>query len=535
MIGRRRTGESRTGVSRTPTEGARVGADSGRTAGRTRCSARRRPVRRGFAAVVLTAVLAVVGGVLWPAVLLAGPAAAADDPGAYAFAATDKSVAGATGTINAVRLTAGQTYKSAVSKDGKVYYRLELDAIDNAYVSVTAVPRKGTTVSAIDGIRVSVQDSGGFTCSPGSTTYFAAGGSPHPIAAWAAREITPSAYRCQQAGPYYVVVERRDNSSTTSGTGGTSGTGSSQGQGTTASSAPWDLEIDYVSEPALKKAGPTTAPETWNSATPEPVLGGAARRTGGAGFATARALGQGVWQDSLVPGRTLFYRVPVDWGQQLYATAELGSSATDGDGFVGSALTMALYDPVRGFVEDADSAYGGEQSSATLQPLPPVAYDNRNAVSDRSSAMRFAGWYYLAVHLSAPVADKFGEGPFGLTLRVRVAGTAKSAPAYAGESQPDGVFEVTAQDRAAAAGGATPGGGSGGSGGSDETSGTSGSGATTDSESGSAGTSGGGDSVHELAMRVVAVGGIGTGSALVLGLALWTAAARVRARWRGWR
>lgn len=181
-----------------------------------------------------------------------------------------------------------------------------------------------------------------------------------------------------------------------------------------------------MSEPRLQQAGSTSAPEVWNSASPEALLGDARPSKGGTGFATAGALGQGVWKDGIGPGQTLFYKVPVDWGQQFYATAELGSS-TGGDGFVGTALVMSLYNPVRGFVDDVGSGYDGSQRSAALNPLPPVEYDNRYALSDRISGMRFAGSYYLVVHLAAQVAERFGDGPFGLTLRVRVDGAAQAA------------------------------------------------------------------------------------------------------------
>ncbi|MFD0544686.1 hypothetical protein ACFQ1B_18550 [Streptomyces mexicanus] len=105
--------------------------------------------------------------------------------------------------------------------------------------------------------------------------------------------------------------------------------------------------------------------------------------------------------------------------------------------------------------------------------------------------MRFAGSYYLAVHLAAQTADTFGEGPYGLTLRVRVAGTARPAPEYAGRSEPPGLFEVTAEDRRAA----TP-----------------------------AGTAG-----DAPGLRVLAVGGIGGGTVLLAVLGAWTALARRRA------
>ncbi len=77
-----------------------------------------------------------------------------------------------------------------------------------------------------------------------------------------------------------------------------------------------------------------------------------------------------------------------------------------------------------------------------------------------------------------------------MTLRVRVSGAAKGGPEYAGESQPQGVFEISDQDREAAAEGVAAG--------------------------------------DDTAMRAVAVGGIGTGSALLVGLGVWTVVARRR-------
>lgn len=318
--------------------------------------------------------LAVVATVLCATAALPGrPAAAAETrsavrtdttttaaqtgtPKPYAFAQDATTIEGTTATTDAVRLEPGRTYRSSLGKGGKLYYRLELDATSNAYVAATAVPRPGTTVAYSDGVKVSVQDGNSGRCSSSTTAHFGASQSPHPIAAWASREIGPGKYACQTAGTYYVVVERSEAS----------------GSSLSPSSSPddWDLELSYVSEPALKKAGPTSAPETWDSASPEALQGDARPRQGGAGFTTAAALEQGVWKDGISPGQTLFYKVPVDWGQQFHATAELGSSS-GGDGFVGTALVMSLYNPVRGFVDDVGSGYDGSQRSAALAPLPP--------------------------------------------------------------------------------------------------------------------------------------------------------------------
>jgi hypothetical protein len=425
--------------------------------------------------------MAVVGVVLCLTAAVSGPSGWAAGPwGSYGFDADARSVEGATTTADAEALTPGATYRSTLPADGKLYYRLDLDASSNVYVSVTAVPGPGTTVSATDGIKVSVQDANSHSCSL-DTASVGTDRRPHPLTALGARDNSRAGSRCQDAGAYYVLVERVHRAG--------------------SSSDVWGLELATASEPGLEQTGATTAPpELWDSASPTPVTGEAVSRQGASGFAGATSVGQGVWRDDIVPGETLFYAVPVDWGQQFYATAELGSSGDD-NGLVARALVVSLYNPVRGFVDDASVVYDGSQRAAALKPLPPVAYANRYDVSDRVSGMRFAGSYYLIVHLSEQVADRFGEGPFDLTLRVRVAGAATAGPGYAGESEPRGVFEVTAQDRATAtAGGAAAG-----------------AGAATDDDT---------------AMRLLAAGGIGTGTALLMGLGVWTAVGRRRGE--GW-
>jgi hypothetical protein len=413
---------------------------------------------------------------------LAGPSAwAADTPNSYAFAADARSVTGATSTTDAERLEPGATYRSSLPADGKLYYRLALDAASTVYVSATALPGPGATVSATDGIRVSVQDANSRFCSR-DTASIGAGRSPRPITALGVREASPGGALCQGSGTYFVVVERVHRADSPADA--------------------WDLELAPVSEPQAKQGGDaTSAPEVWNSASPDPLTGEPESRPGGAGFDTATSIGQGVWRSDIRPGQTLFYEVPVDWGRQLYATADLGSSSS-GDGFVPSALAMSLYNPVRGYVDDAGVAYDGSQRSAALPPLPPVEYRNRHAVSDKVSGMRFAGSYYLVVHLAERMAGEFGDGPFGLTLRVRVEGAAQSGPGYAGQAKPRDVFQVTAQDQQAAE-----------------------EGGTAVAESGTA-AGGGGDA----SMKVVAAGGIGAGTVLLVVLGAWTALGRRRAR-----
>lgn len=402
-------------------------------------------------------------------------AAAAGAPGTYAFDESAPRVEGALSTADAVRLETGRTYRSTLPVNGPVHYRLELDDTSNVYASATAVPPGGGGAAVIDGVKVSVQDGDGRSCDVDTAT-FGAAASPHPVAASAAREISPRRSLCKDAGTYYVTVERADP----------------DGKG--ASPDAWELELTTVSEPRPAQAGATTAPEAWNSASPEPVSGEARRRAGGTGFTEATPLGEGVWRDDIRPGRTLFYKVPVGWGRQFNVTVELHSSSSGGTGFVPAALDLDLYNPVRGHVADVGIGYDGRQKSGSLSPLPHVTYANRHAPDSRVAAMRFAGSYYLVAHLAEKVADDFGDGPVPLTLRVRVSGTAQDGPEYAGEPVPSDVFAAGEQDREAVADG---------------------------QEAGRAGN-------DDTAMTALAVGGIGTGSALLVGLGMWTVAARRR-------
>ncbi|GAA3258603.1 hypothetical protein [Streptomyces labedae] len=396
-------------------------------------------------------------------------AAGQDTVPTYTFTEDARRIEGAGSTADAVELEPGRTYRSTLPPDAKVFFRLELDDTETAYASATAVPPPGTGVAVADGVKVTVEDADGRSCD-GDTAIFGAPGSPHPVAAWAMREISPRRSLCAEAGTYYVTVERA----------------SPDARG--ASPDPWELELHTVSEPGTKTPDGTAAPGAWDSATPAPIQGTAQRRSGGAGFAQAARLGEGVWRDDIRPGQTLFYQVPVDWGRQLHATAELGSSGTDASRYVASALTLDVYNPVRGHVEDLSVGYNGGQKSKALKPLPPVAYENRYASGQQVSAVRFAGAYYLVAHLSPEVAEDYGDGPVPLTLRVRLGGAGRNGPDYAGGTVPADVFTVD--------GGATSG------------------------ETGGAG--------DETLYRVLAAGGIGTGSALVVGLGVWTVVARRR-------
>ncbi|GHJ40270.1 hypothetical protein [Streptomyces sp. TS71-3] len=412
------------------------------------------------------------------------PGAAVADPDVsdpYAYDTRARTVQGAGSEGAAQTIELGAAYRSTIGpsggSQGTLYYRMELGTAENVYASVTAVPGLGTEADYSDGLKVHLQDAGGQECSDG-TAQFGSVESPWPVAAMAMRTIDPSASACQQAGTYYLVVERESSAG--------------------SPSDEWGLELSTASEPAtLRTPGPTTPPGDGGSTPPSPpAQGQAEERRGGTGFSTAADLGQGIWRDSARPGQTLFYRVPVGWGQRVSATAELtgpggAAGGSTGGGSMGAALVTWLYNPVRGRVGTADAAYDGSRASASLSSPAPVSYRNRYSTDPQIAAVRFAGWYYLAVHLNQQLADDSGDDGYGVTLRVAVGGAAQEGPGYAGAPQPQGLFDVPG-------GGATAGGD------------------TTPSPA------------DGNSLRPVGFTAIGVGTALLLVLATWTLLARRR-------
>ncbi|KOX38640.1 hypothetical protein ADL06_00330 [Streptomyces sp. NRRL F-6491] len=391
----------------------------------------------------------------------------------YTFDATAQRVRGAASSSDAQPLETGRTYRDTLRKNGKVYYRVVLDGKRNTYVSVVAVPGPGGKVDYGDGFKVSIQDNSGTECGY-QQMGFSSARYTRPLAAYARRTVNPDSSSCQQPGNYYVLVER------------TTKAGSDQSD--------WDVEIRHLAEPLLKKAGPTELPEAWPSATPAPLTGEPEPRQGGSGVYDAASLTQGEWRADIRPGQTLFYRVPLDWGQQLFATAELGSSA-EGDDHVSNALVLSLENPALGHVDAETVGYGGKQATLALGPQRPVAHENRTSYTESTSGMRFAGWYYLSATLSPEIAEEYGDGPVPLTLRVNVLNAAKAGPGYDADPGP---FAVTPDDKRSA-------------------------------EKGSSGAQAAEEAARGDSMRLVATAGIGTGTVLLLGLGAWTLVARRRA------
>ncbi|MFH9420294.1 hypothetical protein [Streptomyces sp. NPDC017529] len=401
---------------------------------------------------------------------------------AYRTAAGARAVQGTPGPANAPRIGPG-TYTDTLARGDERFYAVRLDGESSAYFSAVAAPRPGTEVADhTDSLKVVLQDADGSTCAPGGSTSFRGRGMAYPIADYATRRIDGPRANCRQAGTYYLVVKRT-------------------GRVQTGGAARWPVELRVQREPGLTGSPPAQpGPRTWSTATPVPLTGGTTKEArGGTGFNDAGAVGKGVWRDRIRPGETRFYRVPLDWGQQLNVSAELPQAALSGSGtgvagrgvagsrLVASALGLGVYNPARGPVSDTRFVpYDGKPAAAKFLTAP-VDYGNRYNATAPVNAMRFAGSYYLAVSLH-PDAAKYFEHGAQFTLRVDPLGRPQRAPGYRENAAE---FSVTPQERVAADAGMTP-----------------------------------QQATHNGTLRLVGYGGISTGTVLLLALGVWTVVAR---------
>ncbi|WP_371616852.1 hypothetical protein [Streptomyces sp. NBC_00454] len=363
----------------------------------------------------------------------AGTGAGAGPVPVYRSADGAKAVEGKPSTAGAPLLEAGSTYEDSLAP-GERFYRLNLDDRSSVYVSAVLRPALDAKIGYSDGVEVEIMSPDNRAC--GGTGRAAFGYDPVPISAVGARKLQEDA-DCQGAGVYYAKVTR---------------TAPKDGN-----PAAWPLELRVQREPGLASgSAPTTAPSVWPSASPTLPGTDPAPRAGGTGFNDARALDAGVWSDSLRPGQTRYYRVPLDWGQQLGLGAELAAARrTKEYGSASDGLTVSLYSPYRALVDSKDASYDGKQASVSLPRTAPVAYENRFSSDRNVEPVRMAGWYYVAVTMAGKVGDFTEDAvPVPLTLRLDLIGGAGKAPAYA-ESLAAGGFGIGAEDRTAAKEGTT--------------------------------------------------------------------------------
>ncbi|GAA3188808.1 MULTISPECIES: vWA domain-containing protein [Streptomyces] len=317
----------------------------------------------------------------------------------------------------APRLTPGQ-YTDTIGPNEKRYYAVDLDAAATADFSATVAPEPGAAVDTSDALHTEIAYGTDGVCES-ATERFGQREGATPLASGLSRVPSESGYRgCDKAGRYWFAVERK-------AAPGSDG-------------ARWPLELTFHVEHPLKK-GVTpaqSAPEYGAGGKDATLPAGAPRDVrGGTGFNDARTLGQGVWRDRLLPAQTLWYKVPVGWGQQLRYDVQFANEPTQaGRGAHYSYAATQVYTPDRVPVGSGTGEftprklYAGKPTSLQMGTVP-VAWSNRYESGTHVVPVHRAGDFYLAVTLGAGAAEIARNPQIGVVLKVAVLGTAKSGPA----------------------------------------------------------------------------------------------------------
>jgi Ca-activated chloride channel family protein len=162
--------------------------------------------------------------------------------------------------------------------------------------------------------------------------------------------------------------------------------------------------------------------------TPTPAIGAPS-------FSAAPTLGPGTYTDTLLGGETLFYKVRVDWGQQLVCDATIGENP-QADPYGELRVAAQAYDANRAVIDQspagdaASQLYDASKDVQVVASSVPVRYNNRTAQFADERVASVPGTYYCGVFANAQPTQIEGFGELPVTLTVSVLGNA-------GEGKPD--------------------------------------------------------------------------------------------------
>ncbi|WEV26526.1 hypothetical protein OYE22_15970 [Streptomyces sp. 71268] len=434
---------------------------------------RRRHPSRLVALAALCAAGAVGG-------LIPGPAHAVPGADAPTYRTAGTPIRGSLTSDDAPSLAVGGPRVDSIGAGESRFYAVDLDDRSTAYVSAVAVPPPGAHIDAYrDEIRLTLSRLDGGRCDT-AIAGADADDVAHPFGTAVVRQPgTGTAARCGAAGRHLVKVERPDS--------------------TAGRDERWTLELRSMREPGIEgEPSGQPAQDSESADAPLPRSGSPRQRAGGTGFNDATPLSPGAWRDTVAPGQTRFFKVPVDWGQQLLTSVEVpapeGSSGkpTGSAGFLRDALGTAVYNPARALLATNHFVpYKGNPSTSRIGTAP-LAYVNRTERSRAAvRAASVAGWYYVAVTVS-PRMKRYFEDGVPVTVRVHLKGDAEPGPRYDGSATAGGFGIGADQGRIG-----QPGPGSA-------------------------------DAADDDRLRAVAYGGFGLGTALLAGLGVWKLSARRR-------
>lgn len=209
--------------------------------------------------------------------------------------------------------------------------------------------------------------------------------------------------------------------------------------------APVPAQLLIIEEPpvanvaSLPEPATRLEPDLATATTPvTPVIGGGS-------FDDAPTVTPGTYTETLLPGEQVFYRVRLDFGQQLVATVDAPSPGTPSTPTF-LRLRALLYGPDRTmFARSIGTPYHtGNLDRDTSTVLiggytPTVLYRNRETLKPEGTitsarrAASIAGYYYVSL-AAAPLAGREQVAPVTVRVRIAVNGQPSGQPAYAGSA-----------------------------------------------------------------------------------------------------
>ncbi|MBO0918065.1 vWA domain-containing protein [Streptomyces laculatispora] len=326
-------------------------------------------------------------------------------------------VAGAATADRSPVLVPGQ-YLDTIGPGEKRYYAVDLDAVSTADFAATAVPQPGAAVDTFDALSTRIEYDEHGSCGTNTERFQQKEGAA-PLTSAVARIRSEEGTRtCDRAGRYRLVVERESKKG--------------------SDAARWPLELVYgVEAPLEKGVTPAQSQAEYGSGGKEATLPAGDPRDvrGGTGFNDARAIGQGVWRDRILPSQTLWYRVPAGWGQQVRYEVEFANEPTvDRGSATYSYGATRLYTPARypltgGGEFTSATMYNGRPSALRMGGVP-VSWTNRYESRNNVQPVHAGGGFYISVTLGARAAEIAENPQIALVLRVSVLGAERTGPQH---------------------------------------------------------------------------------------------------------
>ncbi|WP_351230242.1 VWA domain-containing protein [Streptomyces sp. NPDC002133] len=331
-------------------------------------------------------------------------------------------VEGTPGRTGAPALVPGQ-YLDTIGPGEKRHYAVDLDDASTVNFSATAVPQPGAAVDTFDALRTRIAygtDASGGSCESSTEHFFQKEGATTLTSAVARVPSEKGFGSCDKAARYWFVVERESKKG--------------------SDAARWPLELTHgVEKPLTKGVRPARSQPEYGKGGKEAALplGDPKDVSGGTGFNDARELGQGVWRDRVLPAQTLWYKVPVGWGQQLRYDVEFANEPTLERGFSSTLSYGAteVYTPTRAPVGGGtaefvpQTVYNGRPAALKMGTVP-VSWTNRHETHPNVIPVHDKGDFYIAVTLGAQAAEIAENPEIGVVLRVAVMGDEKAGPQH---------------------------------------------------------------------------------------------------------